>query len=70
VATQRPPAWYWVISALLFAVALVGIYFLTNGMTRLEYGGTGSTRLILGAALIVASTLVGRLISKRLGIKR
>ncbi|MCU1668818.1 MAG: hypothetical protein JWP40_1745, partial [Blastococcus sp.] len=42
MATQRPPAWYWVISALLFAVALVGIYFLTNGMTRLEYGGTGS----------------------------
>lgn len=70
VATQRPPAWYWVTAALLFAVALVGIYFLTNGMTHLEHGGTGLSRLILGAVLIVVATLTGRVISKRLGIKR
>ncbi len=70
VGVRRPPAWYWVVAEALFAVVLVGIYVFSNGMARLEHGGAGLPRLILGAVLVVAPTLTGRLVSKRLGIKR
>lgn len=71
VGVRRPPAWYWATSAVLFAVVLVGIWFFSNGLARLEHGsGSGLPRLAAGVVLIVVPTLVGRLISKRLGNSR